>query len=164
MLILLKPSGAEHFSTRISKKKATVRIQVTGFAHRSYFSRQFLHLGLEYRLCPTLEVFIPKIYFFLAFMLSHLSRVRLFSPPWTAAHQAPLSMGFSRQKYWSGLPYSPPGYLSNPGMEPRSLTTPAMASGFLPLMPPRKPFLSMDNAFLINFALLVPLGLPLILC
>ena len=42
--------------------------------------------------------------------------------PWTVAHQAPLSMGFSRQEYWSGLPCPPPGGLLNPGMEPRSPT------------------------------------------
>ena len=51
-------------------------------------------------------------------MLSHFSRVRLFASPWTAAHQAPLSMGFSRQEYWSGLPRPPPGDLPDPGFEP----------------------------------------------
>ena len=40
--------------------------------------------------------------------------------PWTEAHQAPLSMGFSRQEYWSGLPCPPPGDLPKPGIEPRS--------------------------------------------
>ena len=49
-----------------------------------------------------------------------LSHVRLFATPWTVAHQAPLSMGFSRQEYWSGLPFSSPGYLPDPGIEPRS--------------------------------------------
>ena len=49
-----------------------------------------------------------------------LSRVRLFAIPWTVAHQAPLSMGFSRQKYWSGLPFPSPGGLPDPGIEPRS--------------------------------------------
>ena len=46
--------------------------------------------------------------------------VQLFATPWTVAHQTPLSMGFSRQEYWSGLPYPPPGDLPNPGVEPRS--------------------------------------------
>ena len=46
-----------------------------------------------------------------------LSRVRHFETAQTVAHQAPLSMGFSRQEYWSGLPCPPPGYLSNPGIE-----------------------------------------------
>ena len=49
-----------------------------------------------------------------------LSRVRLFATPWTVAHQAPRSMGFSRQEYWSGLPFPSPGDLPDPGIEPRS--------------------------------------------
>ena len=49
-----------------------------------------------------------------------LSRVQLFAAPWTVAHQAPQSMRFSRQEYWSGLPFPSPGDLSNPGIEPRS--------------------------------------------
>ena len=49
-----------------------------------------------------------------------LSRVQLFATLWTVAHQAPLFMEFSREKYWSGLPYPPPGDLPNPGIEPRS--------------------------------------------
>ena len=49
-----------------------------------------------------------------------LSRVRLFVTPWTVAYQAPLSIGFSRQEYWSGLPFSSPGDLPDPGNEPRS--------------------------------------------
>ena len=46
------------------------------------------------------------------------------------AHQAPLPMRFSRQEYWSGLPYSPPVDLPDPGMEPASLESPALACGF----------------------------------
>ena len=49
-----------------------------------------------------------------------LSCVRLFATPWSAAHKAPPSMGFSRQEYWSGVPFPSPGYLPNPGIEPRS--------------------------------------------
>ena len=60
-------------------------------------------------------------------MLSHFSRVRLYVTLRTAAHQTPLSMGFSRQDYWSGLPFPSPGDLPDPGMEPES---PALASGF----------------------------------
>ena len=48
---------------------------------------------------------------------------------WTVVHQAPLSMKFSRQEYWSGLPCPPPGDLSDPGIEPVSLMSPALASG-----------------------------------
>ena len=50
-------------------------------------------------------------------MLSHFSRVRLFVTPWVVAHQASLSMGFSRQEYWSGLPCPSPGDLPNPGIQ-----------------------------------------------
>ena len=49
-----------------------------------------------------------------------LSRVRLFATPWTVAHQAPPSMGFTRQEYWSGLPFPSPGDRPNPGIEPSS--------------------------------------------
>ena len=52
--------------------------------------------------------------------LSHFSCVRLFATPWTVACQAPLSMGFSRQEYWSGLPCSPQGDILDPGVEPVS--------------------------------------------
>ena len=58
--------------------------------------------------------------------------------PWTVAHQAPLSMGFSRQEYWSGLPFLTAEALPNPGIEPVS---PAWQTGSLPLAPPGKPML-----------------------
>ena len=58
------------------------------------------------------------------------SRVWLFASPWTVAHQAPLSMGFSRQEYWSGLPCPSPGDLPNPGIKPTSLMSPALAGRF----------------------------------
>ena len=60
-----------------------------------------------------------------------LSRVRLFATPWTVARQAPLSMGCSRQEYWSSLPCPPPWDLPHPGIEPASLTSSALAGGFL---------------------------------
>ena len=50
--------------------------------------------------------------------------------PWTVAGQAPLSMGFSRQEYWIGLPFPTPGDLPDPGIEPISLMSPALAGGF----------------------------------
>ena len=53
-------------------------------------------------------------------ILKELSPVRLFVSPWTVAHQAPLSMGFSRQEYWSGLPFPSAGDLPNAGIEPGS--------------------------------------------
>ena len=56
-------------------------------------------------------------------VLSHFSNVQLFATLWTRARQAPLSMGFSRQEYWSGVPCPPPGDLPNPGINPTSLTS-----------------------------------------
>ena len=64
-----------------------------------------------------------------------LSHVRLFVTPWTVAHQAPLSMGFSRQEYWSGLPFPSPGVLSDSGIEP---TSPALVGEFFTTAPPGK--------------------------
>ena len=61
---------------------------------------------------------------------SCFSRVWLFAAPWTVAHQTPLSMGFSRQEYWCGLPFPPPGDLPDPGIEPASLVSPALVGGF----------------------------------
>ena len=60
-----------------------------------------------------------------------LGCARLFAAPWTVAHQAPLSVEFSRQEYWSGLPCSPPGHLPDPGIELLSLMSPALAGRFL---------------------------------
>ena len=64
-----------------------------------------------------------------------LSHVWLFVTPWTVAFQAPLSMGLSRQEYWSGLPFPSPGDLPNPGIEPRS---PELQADFLLSAPPGK--------------------------
>ena len=63
-------------------------------------------------------------------MLSHFSHVLFFATLWTVALQTPLSMGFSRKEYWSGLPCPPPGDLPDPGMEPVSLKSPALMGGF----------------------------------
>ena len=66
-------------------------------------------------------------------MLHHFSCVQLFATPWTVACQAPLSMGFSRQEYWSGLPCPPPGDLPDTGIEPASPATPALRMNPLPM-------------------------------
>jgi len=63
-------------------------------------------------------------------VLSHFSHVWLFATPWIPARQAPLSMGFSRQEYWSGLPFPSPGDLPNPGIEPTSFMSPELAGRF----------------------------------
>ena len=62
------------------------------------------------------------------------ARVRLFATPWTAACQALLSMGFSRQEYWKVLPCPPPGHLNNPGMKPMSLAYPVLGVRFFTTM------------------------------
>ena len=64
-----------------------------------------------------------------------LSRIRLFAIPWTVVYQASLSIGFSRQEYWSGLPFPSPGDPPDPGIEPRS---PALQADALPSEPPGK--------------------------
>ena len=69
-----------------------------------------------------------------ACMLNH---VWLFVIPWSVAHQAPLSMGFLRQEYWSGLPFPSPGGFPDPGIEPASLASPAVAGVFFTTVPPQ---------------------------
>ena len=71
-----------------------------------------------------------------SYKVKSLSRVRLFATPWTIAYQAPLSMGFSRQEYWSGLPFPSPRDLPNPGIKPGS---PALQTDALPSEPPGSP-------------------------
>ena len=78
---------------------------------------------------PTVEVCVNVC-------VKSLSRVRLFETLWTVARQAPLSMGFSRQEYWIGLPFPSPGDLPNPGIEPGS---PALQADALSSEPPGTP-------------------------
>ena len=66
-------------------------------------------------------------------MLSCFSHVLFFATLWTVAFQAPLSMGFPRQEYWSGLPYPPPGDLPPPGIKPVSFMSPALVGRFFTL-------------------------------
>ena len=68
-------------------------------------------------------------------VLIYFSRVRFFVTPWTVAHQAPLSMGFFRQEYWSGLPCLPPGNIPDPRIE---FASPALAGRFFSVDPPGK--------------------------
>ena len=68
------------------------------------------------------------------------SRGQLFATLWTVACQAPLSTGFFRQEYWSGLPFTTPGDLPDPGTVPESLASPALAGRFFTTVPPGKPF------------------------
>ena len=72
----------------------------------------------------------PYPWYLSAHVLGHFSHVQLFVIPWTTACQAPLSMGFSRQEYWIGLPCPPPGDLPDPGIELASLMSPTLSGGF----------------------------------
>ena len=73
-------------------------------------------------------------------MCAHsLSCVQLFAAPWTVGHQAPLSMEFSKQEYWSGLPFPSPGDLPDPGIKLVSPVSPALTGGFFTIEPPGKP-------------------------
>ena len=85
-----------------------------------------------------------------------LSRVWLLMTPWTVASQALLSMGFSRQEYWSESPRPPPGDLPNPGIKPVSLKSPALADGFFTTSATWE-----DHPFFFFFPLLIP---PDVLC
>ena len=67
------------------------------------------------------------------------SVVQLFVTFWTVAHQAPLSMEFSKQEYWNGLPFPTPGDLPDLGIQPASLVSPPLAGGFFTTTPPGKP-------------------------
>ena len=77
-----------------------------------------------------------------------LSHVWLFGTPWTIARQVPLSMGFPRQDYWSGLPFPTPGDLPNPRTEPLSLVSPALAGEFLTTAPSGKPTKTHTQTFI----------------
>ena len=67
------------------------------------------------------------------------SRVQLFATPWTIAYQVPLSMGFPRREYWSGLPFSPPEDLPHPGIKFMFLVSPALVGRFFTPELPGKP-------------------------
>ena len=89
-------------------------------------------------LCPYMAEGVRKlsgVSFIGCIVLSH---VQLFVTPWIVACRAPLSMRFPRQEYWSKFPLPSPGDLPNPGIEPTSLVSPALAGGFFTIVPPGK--------------------------
>ena len=88
-----------------------------------------------------------------------LSRVRLFATPWTIAWQAPLSMGFSRQEYWSGLPFPSPGDLPKPGIEPES---PTLQADTLSSEPPGKPSFKLNCHYVISTHCIISIFLYLL--
>ena len=110
-----------------------LRLSVPYHKHFQYF---ILFIFLEF--LYAVQVPIPLL-MCVCVQLSHFSCVWLFATLWAVAHQAPLSMGFSRPKYWSGLPCPPAEDLPDPGIEPKSLKSPALAGDSLPRVPPGKP-------------------------
>ena len=94
--------------------------------------------GKKQNTFPQLPVFSPL-------RVWMLSRVPLFVTPWTIAYQTPLSMDFSRQDYWSGLPSPSPGDLHNPGIELASLAFPALAGKFFTMVPLGKPHIEISQ-------------------
>ena len=91
------------------------------------------------------------------------SAVRLIATPWTLVHQTPLSMGFSRQEYWSGLLFPPSGDLPNPEIKPGSPESPALASGFFTSEPSGKPPPSMMiQQLILEFSTCILVALPIV--
>ena len=109
----------------------------------SWLSPVLLHVALPGMACWVISCLFNGSWLLIFWpprlcMLSHFSHVQLFVILWTIVHQAPLSMGFSRQEYWSGLPFPSPGDIPEPGIEPGSLTSPALAGGFFVASAPGK--------------------------
>ena len=130
------------------------RSKASIFLHSAFFIVQLSHPDMTTgkTLALSTQTFVDKVMTLLFNMLSRLvitflprskvkvksvSRVQLFATPWTVAHQAPPSMGFSRQEHWTGLPFPFSGDLPDPGMEPRS---PRLQADALTSEPPGKPF------------------------
>ena len=101
--------------------KPSVLLEITELKQRAALISNFAFL--LYDVTPTLT--------YCACVLSRFSHIRLHATLWTVAGHAPLFKRFSRQEYWSELPCSPPGDLSNPETEPGSLTSPTLAGRFL---------------------------------
>ena len=101
------------------------------FLHSEWLCHTFIfHVNHNHRFFgPSAKYKLSDI-FYIIIVCVVLSCVWLFVTLWTIAHQAPLSMGFSRQEYWSGLPCLPPGDLPDPRINPASLMSLALASGF----------------------------------
>ena len=87
----------------------------------------------QHHVCTRHISFNNKGHVWNACMLSHFNHVQVFVTLWTVACQDPLSMGFFKQGYWSGLPYHPPGDVPNPGVEPASPAASALQANSLPL-------------------------------
>ena len=115
------PGRIQRFVT-LRTAECQVSLSLTGRFSPDFWSVASLKLFSNHRL-------IIFSFVNVSCMLICLSHVRLFVTPWTVALQAPLSMGFSRQEYRGGLPCPPPGDLPDPGVEPVSFMSPALADG-----------------------------------
>ena len=100
-----------------------------------------LRRNFKKRIFLKLSIYLIRLFEDWKVKVKSLSRVWIFVTPWTVAHQAPPSMEFSRQEYWSGLPFPSPGDLPNTGMEPRS---PALQADALPVWATREPYLKIN--------------------
>ena len=101
--------------------------------------------GCPVTLCPLQAIMRTRVLTCVCVHACALSSVRLCETPWTVASQAPLSMGFSRQEYWSGWPFPPPGDLPDPGTEPTSPVSPSLAGGFFTLHCSQNPPLNLAS-------------------
>ena len=114
----------------VSRKKDVLNICYCSFPHVNKFSKFLLILKLH-TVVSAIDLRVC--------VLSHSVVFNSLWPPWTVACQALLSMGFPRQEYWSGLLFPPPVNLPSPGIEPSSLASPALASGFSTIVLSGKP-------------------------
>ena len=96
---------------------------------RTYFRSEKERKNIHHKVGTKNPMKIKEQFYFKVKSLMVLC-VQLFATLWTIAHQAPLSMGFSRQEYWNGLPCPPPGDLPDLGIEPASLMSPALPGRF----------------------------------
>ena len=108
-----------------------------GFSNTRIFIFSCIVYGLAYAAMPRLSSCNKE--HARAYVLSHCSHVRLCGTLWAAARQAPLSLGFSRQEYWSGLPCPPQGIFPTRGLNPCLLPLLHWQAGSLPLVSPGKP-------------------------
>ena len=97
--------------------------------------KEVIYVQESVRPCPELKTGSK---WYAAHYAQLLSRIWLFGAPWSLVHQAPVSMGFSRQKFWSGSPSPPQGDLPQPGIEPSSPASPALAGRFFTTEPSGK--------------------------
>ena len=122
-----------HLSTFLTMFLGWSSMYVTTLSQGVLLAEANQDMCIAYVICSSLLPVQGKCFWL---MLSHFSRVWLCATLWTVAHQAPLSMGFSRQEYWSGLLCPPPGELPDSGIK---LLSPALTGTSLPLGPPGKP-------------------------